>query len=167
MQDTNTRFNELLQDERLLRIAESATKKYGGRLTKDDIRRCILMAVWKAINKHDDELGLKFTTFVYRGVVMECMTALKENRESNKKKKKFRISNKQEAIDFLLDHRFSEYDRIDLMEEVGAVENGEILIDRHIQNHTVKEIALKYDRSIETIRQRMIKSKNLLIERSI
>ncbi len=139
-------FEELLIDENIKKIAHKAAMKFINRLNEDEIQTCILNALWKATLKYNASLGSKFTTYFYKGVIMECLSQIKFNRS------KFLPYHNN-----LKDKRRGDVS-IDLMEEIDKCDNPDIIIDKFIYNKSIKEIALEHGVSGETIRLKIQKN---------
>lgn len=137
----------LMVDENIVKIAKSASSRFSSTLSKDEIYTCVLNAIWKASERHDPERGTKFTTYLYNGIIMECLTQQKFNKNKSVAK---------------LHDNIPEYinraEIIDLMDEIQNCDNPSIIIDYYFNNKSIKEIAQEQGVSGETIRLKLKKN---------
>ena len=165
-------IEEKLKDKNLMRIARSAANSFSPVLSQDEIESCILTALWKAMKKYDENSKTKFSTFLYNGVKMECLTQRKFNLSHKNKKVKFVKTNKSyffnkrkdtpsQSRNFIEDpNNYTE--TIDMMDEIKNLSDPELVYDRFYKNMTIKELAKKRGVCGETIRIRLKKNlKNL------
>lgn len=138
-------FDKLIEDENILNIAKKAASKFYKTLSKDELYTCILNAVWKASERHDPEKGTKFTTYLYNGVIMECLTQQKFN--SSKASKIHNNVCEKDGI--------NNFELIDL---INSCEDPQIIIDYYLNNKSVKEIANEMGVCGETIRLKIKKN---------
>ena len=75
-----TKLNEVLENKETMNIANYAASGYSSALTKDEIQNCIYNAVWNALGKFDESKGAKFSTFLHRGVRLQCQKRLNFNK---------------------------------------------------------------------------------------
>lgn len=139
-------FEDLIVDENIIKVAKRASSNFTNTLSKDEIYTCILNAIWKASQRHDPNLGSKFTTYLYNGVVMECLTQQKFNKSRS-------IS--------ITHSNFPEkntIDKIDLMDNILACDEPSLIIDYYFNNKSIKEIAQEMGVSGETIRLKIKKN---------
>lgn len=155
---------QLLRDEDLVRIANKAAQGFSRVLSKDEIRTCIMSAMWKAKNKFDKKKNIKFSTYLYNMVNYECSKQKKEilkNRYENK------------FYDHYLDvhsyrsgirhnERISEIKKIDLADEIESCPDPELIFDKFYYNLSLSEIAKKRGVSKEAIRFKIKKTLNSL-----
>lgn len=57
-------------------IIKTVTNKYRAIISIDDLQRCGLHGLWRALQYHQDGRGQKFTTSLYRFVDWECKKEL-------------------------------------------------------------------------------------------
>ena len=139
-------FEELLIDENIKKITHKATTRFNNILSKDEIYTCIINALWKATLKYNPDLGSKFTTYLYKGVVMECLSQVKFNKNN-----------------FLMFHnniqdKKSSTISIDILDQIELCDNPDIIIDKFINNKSIKEMASERGVSGETIRLKIQKN---------
>ena len=140
-------FDKLIKDENIVKITNRAALRFAKSLSRDEIHTCILNAIWKASNKFDPELGSKFTTYLYNGVIMECLTQQKFN--SNKVCSQIH-NNIPENKDFV--------SSLEIMDNIEQCEDPQIIIDYYFNNKSIKEIAQETGVCGETIRLKIKKN---------
>jgi DNA-directed RNA polymerase specialized sigma subunit len=141
------KFEDFMVDENIVKIAKSASSRFSNTLSKDEIYTCVLNAIWKASERHDPKLGSKFTTYLYNGVIMECLTQQKFNRNRSVAKLHDNIP-----------ETFNHADSIDLFDEIQGCDNPSIILDYFFNNKSIKEIAQEQGVSGETIRLKLKKN---------
>lgn len=134
-------IDDVLKNEEIMKIARKAANKFYNYLSLDEINTCILNAIWKALNKFDTKYGSKFTTYLYNGVIMECMTQKKFNCQKPIKSK---IKNNTKT--------YSDIEKIDMMDEIIKCGDPELIYDYFYNGKSIKEIAVDRGVSGETIR---------------
>jgi DNA-directed RNA polymerase specialized sigma subunit len=139
-------FEELLVDENIKKIAHKASMRFINRLNEDEIQTCILNALWKSTLKYNEKLGSKFTTYFYKGVIMECLSQIKFNKS---KFLQYHSNLKDKRRDGI---------SIDLIEEIEKCDDPNLIIDKFIYNKSIKEIACEHGVSGETIRLKIKKN---------
>jgi len=140
-------IEELLCDQNVVKIARKASIRFNKQLNEDEIYTCILNALWKAIKKYDPNFGSKFTTYLYNGVIMECLTQQKFN--SNLKYHPH-IHNVQDGRNYI--------SNIDILDYISKCEHPDIIYDYYFNNKSIKEIAKENNVCGETIRLRIKKN---------
>ena len=148
----NKEITDKLKNNDIIGITASAASPFMSILSKDEIKTCILNATWKALQKYDNKIGCKFTTYLYRGVVMECLTQQKFN--SSKSKHGYIHKNIPDPVDYTL--------RAEMLDLVKNCDDPDLMYDRFYKNMTIKELAEKRGVCGETIRIKIKKNlKNL------
>lgn len=140
-------FDRLIKDENIIKITKKASEKFRRLLNKEEIYTCILNAIWKASNKYNPQKGSKFTTYLYQGVVIECLTQIKFNKQKRYSKE--------------IHENYATVDRnyTDLIDEIlTRCDDPQIILDKFIHNKTIKEIAVEYKICNETARLRIKKN---------
>lgn len=140
-------FEDLMVNDDIVKIAKHASSRFTNTLTKDEIYTCVLNAIWKAKNNHDPKKGSKFTTYLYNGIIMECLTQQKFNRGKTVVSVHNNVANSRDYVG-----------EIDLLDEVKNCENADIMIDHFYKNKSIKEIAKEQGVSGETIRVKIKKN---------
>jgi hypothetical protein len=141
----NTKIENALKDNNILKIMNRASKKFRNQLDSDTIYSCQLNALWKTFVNYDETKGAKFTTYLYKGVFIEC---IKEINFKNKNQCKGKLhENLTNNKDYLLS--------IDMFDECN--EEEKVLLSNKLSNMTIAEIALKNNKNRETIRKKINK----------
>lgn len=146
LSSVNDSINNALKDENILKIMNKASKRFKNQLDSDAIKTCQLNALWKTFLNHDPLKGAKFTTYLYKGVFIECM---KEIKFANKNKSFGKLHNNipSDSNTFLY---------IDLMDEFSDEGDRELINDR-LSNMTISEIAEKSGKNRESVRRKIHK----------
>lgn len=146
-------FNKAINDEDITKICMKAASSFSNCLSPEEIKNCIHSAIWSASLNFKPEKNTKFTTYLYRGVVHEC---LKCKKMSAKKISCVPVNNN------LLSGSFNNFSKIDLIDEIKVCSEPDILIDRFFYNFTLNEMAKKRGVSKETIRFKLRKNLDFL-----
>tara|TARA_Y100001938_G_C8061072_1_gene417284 strand:- start:658 stop:1191 length:534 start_codon:yes stop_codon:yes gene_type:complete len=153
------RFNEISESDSIdyddvVKILQKACGTFRGSLSQEEISTCCLNALWKAVDRYCIDTKCKFTTYLYKGVVMECLTQKKFNKE--------KISFGGRIHANIKDPK-ANYESIDMMDEIQfACEDPSLITDRFYKNMSIKEMAENRGVCGETIRIRINKNlKNL------
>ena len=146
------KFEELSHDPDLTKIARRAASSFTPFLRPEEIENCILVALWDSIQRHDDTKGLKFSTYLYRGVQIECRTQQKIHMG---RRKMYNLVGGQNLIDNRVDPR----DMVDAWDEVDVDADCDLIMDRHLYNMTTKEIAEKRNLPVDTVRRKILKTR--------
>ena len=111
---------------------------------------------WKSIKKFDPSKNTKFTTYLYNGVVMECLTQKKFNHQNARQSpQNLRIYENIASCP----ESSRRLERVDMLDEVETCcEEPDLIYDRFYKNMTVKEIAKNKGVCSETIRVRINKN---------
>ena len=159
-----TQLKKVLEDKEAMNIANCAASGYSLALTKDEIENCIYNAVWNALDKFDESKGTKFTTFLHRGVRLQCQKRLNFNKRykttnyyEDSVSSKFNPNIKNQA--------YSQDLKFELKDEIENCEDPDILYDRYYKNMTLTEIAKKKNTSYETIRNKIKKNLQIIKKR--
>jgi len=143
-------LENLLSNTELRKIGEKASFSFRRTLSKDEISNCIDKAIWNASENFREDKGAKFTSYLYKGVVNECLSTLRFNKSDfhslDSSKNAYNISGK-----------FSGFERIELMEEIENCGDPELVYDRFYLNKTYQELADERNVSGELIRLRLEK----------
>lgn len=135
----------------IIKIAKRASSTFTSTLSNDDLETCMINAIYKAINKYKDGSDCKFTTYLYRGVQMECLTQKKFNIKSS-------VNKAQRLTNSIADNLNYE-ESTDMIDEINTIcEDPDIIFDRFYNNMTIKEIAQKRRVCGETIRLKIKKN---------
>lgn len=147
-----------LQDENLTRIANFAASTFTKTLSRDEIKTCILTALWRAANKYDRRKRAKLTTYLYNGVVFECLN-----------QKRFNASRRAFSLENEVTCKHKVFEGVDMIDAINKkCDDPELVIDRFYEGMTIAELAKKHNTCNETIRVRLKKNleklKDLLVK---
>ncbi|NBP15385.1 hypothetical protein EBU95_13455 [bacterium] len=73
----NIDFEKAIKNKDYVKIMNKASQRFRNQLDADIINSCQLTALWKALQAFDSSKNVKFTTFLYKGVFIECMKEIK------------------------------------------------------------------------------------------
>jgi len=141
--EINRKIEKMLKDKNVVKIMKKASSKFNSQLTPEEMYTSEINALWRAIVNFKPEKNTKFTTYLYRGVVIDCIKQLKfKTKLSSKAKGKLHnnissVSSEQFVTD-ILDEAKNEYEK-------------EIILDK-LNNMTILEMAKKRNVSRETVR---------------
>ena len=138
---------ETLRKDDILKVTGRASSTFLYSLSKEEIETCILNATWKALERYDQDMGTKFTTYLYRGVVMECLTQQKFNLKQS------RIPSYDKIPD-PTDYTF----RSEMLDLIQQCDDPDLIHDRFYKNMTIKELAQERGVCGETVRIRIKKN---------
>ena len=144
------KIEDYLNDSDVLGIATSAASSFFGSLSKDEIKNCVLNAIWKASKKYDKRHKTKFSSYVHKGVVLECLN----QRRFNKNKNQLGNSSYYSIPD--PKNCFEQTDMKDLIDSV--CEDPSLIYDKYYKNMTIKEMSEDRGLCGETIRIRLKKN---------
>lgn len=138
-----------LKDRNITGVCNKAASTFTSTLSPDEIQTCILSALWKAMARYKEDGRCKFTTYLYRGVVMECLT-----------QQKFNLSHRSpHRTHHNIPDRKDHYARVDLLDEINTrCEDPDLVYDRFYKNMTIKELAKQRGVCGETIRIKLKKN---------
>jgi DNA-directed RNA polymerase specialized sigma subunit len=152
------KLEEALKDENLIKIANKAGQQFSNKLSQDEIKNCILGALWSASNNFKENKKTKFSTYLYRGVFYECLKQLKKN-------DKCQALTNREFINQTIPQKPIE--NIELMDEIKRCEDPDLIIEKFFYNATLKDMAEKRGVSKETVRFKLKKNINFLKSRLV
>jgi DNA-directed RNA polymerase specialized sigma24 family protein len=144
----NVKIEKALRDKDITKIMNKASKRFNNTLDQDSIYTCQLNALWKSFVNFKPNKNTKFTTYLYRGVFIEC---LKEVKFLNKSK--FVNCKLHDNIQSCGDDTKLMFE---ILDEIESDEDKEIVLDR-ISRMTINEIAQKNGVSRETVRKKLKK----------
>jgi predicted transcriptional regulator len=142
----NTKIETALLDTNIVKIMNRASKRFRNQLDKDTIYTCQLNALWKTFLNYDEKKGAKFTTYLYKGVFIECM-------------KEINFINKNQAKSKLHDNLCSNKNPFlmtDILDEFEDECERNLIVDK-MSNMTIAEIADKYSKNRESVRKKINK----------
>lgn len=146
---TISEHNKIDSDD-VFKILQKACSSFRYSLSQDELSTCCINALWKAIDRYSVESTCKFTTYLYKGVVMECLSQKKFNKE--------KLSFGGKVHSNIQDPK-QHYEQIDMLDEINfACEDPSLILDRFYKNMSIKEIAENRGVCGETIRIRINKN---------
>lgn len=144
----NIEMEAAMRDSDITNIMHKASAKFIRTLDSDTIYTCEINALWKSLVNFKPEKRTKFTTYLYRGVVIECLKAVKfENKNA--------AHNKQ-LHDNLSSKKSNHNLMFELLDELETEEEKELLRDKY-SNMTIQEMADTRTYSRETVRKKLKK----------
>jgi len=159
-----TQLKKVLDDKETMNIANYAASGYNSALSKDEIQNCIYNAVWTALGKFDESKGTKFSTFLHRGVRLQCQKRLNFNkRYKTVNYYEDSVSNKSGSS--FKNQIYSQDLIFEIKDEIENCEDPDILYDRYYKNMTLTEIAEKKNTSYETVRNKIKKNLRIIKKR--
>lgn len=159
-----TKLKKVLEDKETMNIANYAASGYSSALTKDELENCVYNAVWNALDKFDESKGTKFSTFLHRGVRLQCQKRLNFNRRY-KTSQYYEDSVSSKFNNNLKSQSYSQDLKFELKDEIENCEDPDIIYDRFYKNMTLTEIAEKKNTSYETIRNKIKKNLKMIKKR--
>lgn len=142
----NIKIEEALKNNDIVKIMHKAASSFLKKLDADEIHTCKINALWKSLKNFDASKNTKFTTYLYRGVVIECLKSLKFNNKHNPKNKSVLHDNIQGKHQSSL--------MFDIINELESDEERDLIIDKYM-NLTIQEMAQKREYSRETVRKKL------------
>lgn len=143
---SNEVYEQALKNRDNLMIMHSAGSCFFSTLEADEIHRCKLMALWKALQAWQEGRGTKFTGFLYQQVHWECLKSINYNKKNKEVQAKYI---EREALPDT-----PTYETLDGLPE----ELKNIVEKRYLYNMTLREIGDECGFSGETIRKRLKKA---------
>ena len=137
-------YEHYVNDVETMNVAQNAASSFRKILSQDEIKSCILNAILRAVNKYDKRSKAKFTTYLHSGVVFECLSQRKFNRNNNAQLQ-VNIPDRRDP--------FVDFETRDLIESV--CDDPSLVIDRLYGDMTIKELADTRGVCGETIRIRL------------
>lgn len=142
------KIEDYLNNQDVIKVANNAAKSFKNILSQDEIKNCILNAIWKASKKFDPNSNTKFTSYVHRGVVYECLS-----------QRKFNLNKSTSPLTLSIPDNHNAFESVDMKDLVGKVcEDPQLVIDRFYKNMTITELAKSRNVCGETIRTRLQKN---------
>lgn len=141
-------YEYYINDVEVMKIAQNAAASFRYVLSPDEIKSCILNALLRASKRYDKRNKTKFTSYLHNGVVFECLSQKKFNKNKNKQ---LDINTQDPHGDHTKD-----IETLDLIETV--CDDPSLIFDRFYGNMTIQELARKRNVCGETIRIRLNKN---------
>ena len=143
----NKKIEEALKDQDILKIMNKACQSFSKQLDQDTIYTCKINALWKSLVNFNPSKNTKFTTYLYKGVLIECLKSIKfENK--NKCAKKILHEN--------IPSKSNENILIELVDILDSEEEKQLIIDKYM-NKTIQEMSKSRSYSRETVRKKLKK----------
>lgn len=140
-------YDHYVNDVEIMKVAYNAAASFRHVLSSDEIKSCILLALYRAINKYDKRNKTKFTSYLHNGVVFECLSQRKFNKRNSSQ------------LDMHIKDNRNEISEIETKELIQSVCDDPCLVfDRYYHNMTIKELAEKRKVCPETIRIKLNKN---------
>jgi len=144
-----SKTNKIDHDD-VYKILKKASSSFRYALSQDEITTCCITALWKAVEKYCTDSKCKFTTYLYKGVVMECLSQKKFNKAKLSFGGKIHPNIKDDS---------NQYAPVDMIDEINfACEDPKLILDRYYYNMSIKEIAKNRGCCGETIRIKINKN---------
>ena len=145
--DLNEKIENALGNKDIVKIMNKASSRFRNQLDSDEIYTCQINALWKAHVNFKPEKKAKFTTYLFNGVFIECLKAVKFKNKLNDHAVKLHDNISSGNTNFL---------HLELMDELQNDEERDLILDR-MSRMRIKEIAAKHSVSRETIRKKIKK----------
>lgn len=153
MKATKT-IEKYLNNEDIMKVAYKAAASFSKILSKDEIKSCVLNALWKADANYDESNTTKFTSYLHRGVVFECLT----QRKFNQKKTLSTLSH-------LIGDSRDYFSSIDFKDAIDTkCDDPSLIYDKFYKDMTFEEMGKERGVCGERIRQRVEKNLSILRE---
>ena len=143
----NTKIEKALKNKDIKNIMHKASSRFINGLDSDTIYTCQINALWKAFVNFKPEKNTKFTTYLYKGVFIECLKAIKFERKQDFCTK---------SIHANIPAKSQTNTMFDILDEIDNHEDIELILDKY-QNMTIQEMADKREYSRETVRKKLKK----------
>lgn len=150
MKDIDIKIEKALKDSNITKIMNKSSQRFRNQLDSDDIYTCQINALWKCFLNFKPEKNVKFTTYLFNGVFIECLKQIK----FNNKHEKFNKSKLHKNISRNKDENML----LEILDEAKDEEEKSLIIDKY-NNMTIKEMAEKRKSNRETVRKKL---KNVL-----
>lgn len=149
----NEELRIALQNEDNQAMIKTVTHKYRSSISQEDLHRCGLHGLWRALQYHQDGRGQKFTTSLFRFVDWECK---KELKKANSQKKALSL----EAINVEVPYFEKDDDPEHLRECLKLLPKKESqLVDMYyFRNMTLEQIGRANQYTKEAARQKLGKA---------
>lgn len=144
----NKKIENAMSDKNITNIMHKASKSFCGHLDEDELYTCQINALWKCFLNFKPEKNVKFTTYLFNGVRIECIKQLKFNEKLSKRTRSLIYNTVPDSDNSTL--------MIDLLDEAENEEELELMKDK-ISNMTIQEMSDKRTYSRETVRKRLKK----------
>jgi|TARA_R100000278_G_scaffold37075_1_gene33234 RNA polymerase sigma factor (sigma-70 family) len=145
MDSIDIKMENALKNKDIVNIMNEASKKFIKQLDQDSIYSCKLRALWKSFVNFNPEKGSKFTTYLFNGVMYECLKELKFVKKGQIQSKKLHHNiQSKDSSDMLL---------VDILDEAKNDTERSLIHDKMCKLSN-QQIAEKYGVTRETMRKR-------------
>ena len=144
----NLQIEKALKDKDITNIMHKASRTFSGQLDEVEVHTCQLNALWKCFLNFKPDKKVKFTTYLFNGVRIECIKQLKFNQKLSKKTRGIIYNNIPDKDNDVL--------MVDLLDEAENQEELQLMRDK-ISNMTIQEMSETRDYSRETVRKKLKK----------
>jgi len=141
----NQIYNNAYENLDNQRIISSVLSKYRGRLDEETLKGCGLNALWRCLENHNEALGTKFTSSLWRFVHWECRKELQTLARSKYKP--------TELVEIAVDEECENV--FDDLDNILDPEYSKIVKLRFIHGMTLKEIGKEFGYTKEAARQKL------------
>jgi len=141
----NQIYNDAYENLDNQKIISAVLSKYRGRLDEDTLKHCGLNALWRCLQNHNENLGTKFTSSLWRFVHWECRKELQTLARSKYKP--------VELVEIPIN-----YESINIFDDLPNFldqEHCKIVELRFIHGMTLKEIGKEFGYTKEAARQKL------------
>ena len=149
--DMNQRILSIYNNEKFSRIMNSVSRKFLSQLSEEEIYCCKMEAIWDALRLHDPSKGMRFSSFLYRGVYFKCITQVK-----------FYKNNLSLNVD--IGYNSNEIDEIDLIDEIESLPHQDVVLDK-MAGFKNSEISEKRGIGIGQVNSNLEETKRILTRR--
>lgn len=143
----NTKIKEAMENKDIVRVMNKASESFRSQLDHDDIYTCQINALWKSFLNFKPNKNTKFTTYLFKGVFIECLKELKFKKKSSRCNRKLHGNIPSKSNPTFM---------VDMLDEVSSSEDRDLLMDKY-SNLTIQEMADKREYSRETVRKKLKK----------
>lgn len=153
-------LNKQQRDNRIM--MHKVTNRYSKYLTKQQIKTCMMYAIWRCLENHEEGRGNKFTTSLWRFIKWECQRELRKQFKSPNSPNIMSIGDLKN-----FDITSGNNDEVKNLRECIALlpeEDVKLIHEYYYDKYTMKEIAERNSYSKETARQKIKKATDKLKE---
>ena len=143
----NTKIEDALQNKDIMNIMSRACHRFTNQLDADEVYTCKLNALWKSFLNFKPDKNCKFTTYLYKGVYIECLKAVKFNNKSNRLRPLHSGFAENANVDITM---------IDILDEAENALEKELL-EGKASRMTNQELGKKHNIGKETVRKKVKK----------
>ena len=137
-------FNKELKNINNIKIMNKVCGFYSKIIPREDLHRCKLVALWKAMSRFDESCGQKFTSYLYNSIKCECQKEL------------YVINKSRKGLDYNDDlYSCCDQNHVDIFDAIETLPpNLQIAVkQRFFQGFTMEEIGKTNNYSRETARR--------------